>query len=161
MDRPNEDVEEKRWHLERFNNSALYWNNLANQRIFELNRQLLYISTLLLPVTASIITIDNIVLREFEKTLILLGWIFIFLSIIIGLVQVWIDSGYFAYLSNDSSRREEYWSKNEPNSKIKELVKLLGKTQSSSSMAPTYFQAILTFTGLLFIMVVAASQLLR
>ncbi len=155
-----EEVSEKRWHLERFNNAALYWNNLGNQRIFELNRQLLYISTLLLPITASIITVDSIKLREFEKTFILLGWIFIFTSIIVGLIQVWIDAHYFVYLSNDSSTREEYWSKDEENKKIKEWINLLGKTRPSSSIVSTYFQAFLTFTGILLIMIVAASQLL-
>ena len=154
-------TEEKQWHLDRYQKAALYWNNLANQRVFELNRQLLALATIILPLTASIIAIDFIKPREFEKTLLLIGWVFLFLSIILAFVQIWIDANYFSYLSQDSSTREELWSHDRENEKIKKDVDALGKVKGSSTFIPTIFQAFFVFTGLLFIMIVASSMLLR
>lgn len=117
-----EKTTEKRWHLDRFQKAALYWNNLANQQIFELNKQLLSLAFIILPLTASIIAVEFIKPREFEKTLLILGWIFLFLSIILGFVQILLDAIYFNYLSNDSSTREYLWSQNKENDDIKKEV---------------------------------------
>lgn len=154
------DAEEKRWHLDRFQKAALYWNNLANQQIFELNKQLLAFATIILPLTASITVIDSIKLREYQIMLLILGWISLFLSIISGFIQIWIDAKYFNYVSNDSSTREFLWSQDEDNNKIKDAVDKLGHIKPSSSPTPTYFQIFFVLTGLLMIMTVAVSMLI-
>lgn len=155
------DVEEKRWHLDRFQRAALYWNSLANQQIFELNKQLLAFATIILPLTASIVVVDTIQLREYEITLLIFGWIFLFLSIIIGLIQTWIDARYFNYVSNDSSSREWLWSQDKDNNEVKKEVERLGSIKLSSSSAPTLFQVFFVFSGLLIIMFVAVSILIN
>lgn len=155
------DVEEKRWHLDRFQRVALYWNNLANQQIFEVNKQLLAFATVILPLTASIVVIDTIQLREYEVTMLIFGWIFLFLSIISGIIQVWIDARYFNYVSNDSSSRERLWSRDKDNNEIKKEVEQLGSIKPSSSAIPTLFQGFFVFFGLLIIMLVAVSILVN
>lgn len=155
------DAEEKRWHLDRFQKAALYWNNLANQQIFELNRQLLGLATVILPLTASIVVIDTIQLREYEKTMLVFGWVFLFLSIISGLVQVWINAKYLNCVSNDSSNREFLWSQDKDNEEIKKEVNRLGGIKPSSSHIPIAFQAFFASFGLLVIMLVAMSILIR
>lgn len=155
------DVEEKRWHLDRFQRAALYWNSLANQQIFEVNKQLLAFATVILPLTASIVVIDTIQLREYEVTMLIFGWIFLFLSIISGLIQVWIDARYFNYVSNDSSSREWLWSRDKDNNEIKKEVEQLGSIKPSSSPTPTLFQGFFVFFGLLIIMLVAVSILIN
>lgn len=155
------DVEEKRWHLDRFQKTALYWNNLANQQIFEINKQLLAFATIILPLTASIVVIDTIQPREYEVTMMIFGWIFLFLSIISGLIQAWMDARYFNYLSNDSSSREQLWSQNKDNGEIKKEVEQLGNIKPFSSSIPTLFQIFFVFSGLLIIMLVAASMLIN
>lgn len=155
------DIIEKRWHLDRFQRAALYWNNLANQQIFELNKQLLGLATIILPLTASVVVIEIIKLREYEKTLIIMGWICLFLSIVLGLVQICIDSVYFNYVSNDSSSREKLWAQDKDNNQIKEEVERLGSIKPSSSPTPTLFQVFFVFSGLLIIMLVAVSLLIN
>lgn len=148
-------VEEKRWHLDRFQKAALYWNSLANQQGFELNKQLLVFATILLPLSASIVVVDTIQLRGNEIVLLIIGWIFLFLSIIFGLIQIWTDARYFIYISNDSSKREWLWSQNKDNNKIKKEVDKLGSVKPYSPFVSSIFQAILVFSGMLFIMLVA------
>jgi heme/copper-type cytochrome/quinol oxidase subunit 4 len=154
-------IEEKHWHLDRFQRSALYWNNLANQQIFELNKQLLTFASILLPLSASIVVLDTLRLREYEILLLILGWIFLFTSIVLGLIQIWIDAKYFSYVSNDSSNREYLWSQDKDNNKIKDDVDKLGPIKPSSSFTPTLFQVVFVFIGLIFIMLVAVSILLN
>ena len=155
------DVEEKRWHLDRFQRAALYWNNLANQQIFEINKQLLALATIILPLTASIVVIDTIQLREYEVTMLIFGWMFLFLSIISGLIQVWIDARYFNYVSNDSSSRERLWSQDKDNNEVKKEVERLGSIKPFSSSVPTLFQGFFVLFGLLIIMLVAVSILIN
>ncbi len=153
------DKTEKHWHLDRFQKAALYWNNLANQQIFEVNKQLLALATIILPLTASIVTVQFITLREYQKVLLILSWVSLFASIFSGLIQIRIDALYFQYLSNDSSSREKFWAEND-NERAREKVNALGETKSGSSFTPTYFQVFFVSVGLLFIMIVAVSILL-
>jgi len=90
-------------------NNALYWNNLANQRQFELAKQLLTFSALILTVSATaIITFKGISFQSqpLQSYSLLLSWIFGLMSILCGLKQLGVDASYFNYLSNDESKRE-------------------------------------------------------
>ena len=141
--------------------AALFWIELANDKLSEINKQLLSLSAILLPLTASVV-ISPITFREYEKTLMLLGWMFLFSSIIAGFIQIALDAVYFKDLSRDSSKREVLWS--DSNRDIRDIekdVKAIGDTPSSSSHLPLILQSLSISIGLLFIMVVAISLLLR
>lgn len=153
------DTEEQRWHLDRYQRASLYWNNLSNRQVFELNKQLLALATIILPLTASVVVVDTIQLREYEVTLLIFGWVFLFLSIASGLVQIWIDAKYFNYLQNDASTREQEWSQDKNNNEIKKEVRQLGMTEPSSSFVPTLSQVLFIIFGLIIIMSVAVSLL--
>lgn len=144
-----------------FQRAALYWNNLANQRLFDFHKQLLGLATLLLPLTASIVLVESIKLKEFEKTLLLLGWVFLGISIVAGYIQILMDATYFNYLSNDSSQREEIWSSNKKIEDMEKETQVLGKTSPSSTVTPLWIQTFSIFVGLSLLMVVAGSLLFK
>lgn len=141
--------------------AALHWNKLANERLFDLHKQLLGLATLLLPLTASIVIVDSVKLLEVEKTLLLLGWAFLGISIIAGLIQLIIEAKYFNYLSNDSSCREEIWSSERSIEDMQKETKALGRTNPSSTLIPLSIQTFSIFIGLSLIMIVATFLLLR
>jgi len=89
--------------------NALYWNNLANERQFELGKQLITISSLILTVSATaIFSFKGINFQEqpLQSYSLIISWIFILVSIICGLKQLEVDASYFNYLSGDESTRE-------------------------------------------------------
>lgn len=89
--------------------NALYWNNLANQRQFELAKQLLILSSLILTVSATAIVSFrgiNFQSQPLQSYSILLSWLFGLISIICGLKQLCVDASYFDYLARDENIRE-------------------------------------------------------
>ncbi len=142
---------------ESYRSAALHWNNLANQRLFDFNKQLLGLATILLPLTASIIVVDGV--REFEKTLLIVGWIFLGISIITGCIQIMVDAYYFRDISIDSSRRELIFSSNKTEPEMQAAVEALGKIPAESTDLPITIQVFTIFVGLLLIMIVAGSLL--
>lgn len=94
-------------------NNAIHWNNLANQRQFELSKQLLTFSALILTVsTTVIVSFSGISFQSqpLQSFLLLLSWVFSLTSITCGLIQLGIDASYFNYLSNDEGKRESVFS---------------------------------------------------
>lgn len=94
--------------------SALHWNNLANQRQFELAKQLLTIGALILTISATaIVSFKGISfqLQPLQSYSLLLSWVFVLVSIICGLKQLEADASYFNYLSNDESAREDKFAR--------------------------------------------------
>lgn len=144
-------------------NDALFWINLANDCYFHLRNQLIVLATILLPLTASVVVIpkdSKSILIAQEKTLFIYGWLFLGISICLGLIQAWIDANFFRKLSNDSSLREHFRNSLSAD-QADNAVRLLPPVQSSSSHFPLFFQAIFLFGGILLIMSVAAGMLLR
>lgn len=140
-----------------FQKSALHWNNLANERLFEISKQLLGITLIILPLTGSIILANRIITPN-EIELFVFGWITLFISIISGFINLWTEAKYFQYLSNDSSLREVIWS--DSNRSVKEMDKKttkLGSTKSISSPVPLIIQIATLFLGVILIMFVIYS----
>lgn len=157
----NNDEEIRQRNKDSYQRAALFWIDLANQRLSSFNKQLLTIAAILLPLTASLVAANFIDLRDFEKALLIIVWISLGFSLVGGVVQIIIDANYFKYLSRDSSRREEIWSGNDTNEEMTKQTKLLGKTEPTSTHIPLWLQAFTLGQGLLLILVIAISLLLR
>jgi hypothetical protein len=142
-----------------FHGAALYWNKLANERLFEISKQLLGISFIILPLTGSVVLSDKIISTA-NFHLLLLGWITLFASIISGFFNLWIEAKYFNYLSNDSSAREEIWSdSSRPVEQMNKETNKLGPTKQASSFYPLIIQGAALFLGISLIMIVMVSML--
>ena len=140
---------------DRHEKAAFYWNQLANDRVKELNSQLIGLASILLPLTAGIVVVD-IPLEAHHKTLLIISWAFLLISIISGLIQIAIDTMYFKNLSDDESMRDYMYS--QPNKTVSEIVSeinSLGKTKPSSGHCALLIQGISVFLGLTIVMVVA------
>lgn len=154
------DDEVNRINQERFSSSAKFWISLANQQLFELNKQLLSISFLLLPLTASILLVETLILREYQKTLLGLSWIFLFISIVFGLLQIVIDAFYFKSLSRNNSQKEVVWHQRNKTSEQKEKeTEALGGVKETSTFIPLIGQTFTIIVAILLVMSVATSLL--
>ncbi len=159
INKNNEDIRQR--NKDAVQRSALFWIKLTNDRLSEINKQLLGLATIILPITASVIAIEFLIPKDFEKNLLIIGWVLMFISIVAGGIQILVDARYFLFLSRDSSSREALWS--DPNRSIEDIekeVKSLGTMPSSSTHCPLVIQALAIFSGLFLIMLVAASLLL-
>lgn len=142
-------------------NDAKFWIKLANECHFELKKQLLGLATILLPLTASIVVIppNTVDIVEQDKNLIISGWLFLEISIILGLIQTKKDIDYFVKVSRDSSLREHLRNVL-PADCAEKAVNVLPSVPPQSTHVPLYFQALALFVGLLLIMAVATKLLL-
>ena len=107
MDKEDKNFKEKL----KLGSDALFWIDLANKSYFHLRNQLIALATILLPLTASIVILSNdsrVSPNSQEKSLFILGWIFLGVPIVFGLIQTWIDSTFFKDLSGNSSLREHF-----------------------------------------------------
>ncbi len=137
--------------------SALYWNNLANERQFELAKQLITISSLLLTVSATAIVSFrgiNFQSQPLQSYSLLLSWIFVLISIICGLIQLSVDASYFNYLSNDESTREGKFN-SIPYEKAKLDVDRMKPTNPRGDEKWFFLQQIFFALGVIFITVSA------
>ena len=154
MNNNNEEIKQR--NKDAVQRAALFWIELANQRQSEIVRQLLGLSAVLLPLSASVV-ISNIELDKIEKVLLSSSWVLFLISIIAGFIQTHIDAAYFVMLSRDSSKRKLLWSDSNRNIKdIENDVKALGKVPQASTSLPIYFQALTFFIGLILIAFVGA-----
>jgi len=145
------DEELRRRNKDSFGKAALYWISLANERLFEISKQLLGIALILLPLTGSVILAD-VKLTHADLKLLVYGWIALFVSISAGFLNYWIEAKYFKYLSNDSSTREEIWSNTTESIKhMDEKTRKLGRTKANSSFIPTAIQGASLLIGLFII----------
>lgn len=150
----NDEKLRRRNNKNNYQKAALYWNQLANERLFEISKQLLAVGFIILPLTGSII-LSNKTITSTSMTLLVIGWVFLFISIISGLFNLWDEAKYFNYLSSDSSRRELISSDpNRSEAEIDEEIKNLGTTKSASSFYPLIIQALTLFLGAMLIMIV-------
>ncbi|HLC94103.1 MAG TPA: hypothetical protein VJH96_00870 [Patescibacteria group bacterium] len=133
--------------------SALYWNNLANQRQFELAKQLLTIGAVLLTISATaIVTIRGINFQSqpLQSYSLLLSWIFFLFSIICGFKQLINDASYFNYLSNDESTRENKFAVL-PFDRAKQEIESMKPTNSRGDEKWLLLQHVFFYLGLIFI----------
>lgn len=154
-----EDEKLRQRNKDSFQHAALYWNKLANDRVFEISKQLLGIALIILPLSGSIVLANKRIDCD-EKNLLFFGWILLFTSIVSGFINLWKEATYFQYLSIDSSAREEIWS--DTNRSVQDLDKdtdKLGKTRSQSSTIPLIIQITALFFGVFLIMIVIYSLL--
>ena len=148
----NEELRQR--NKDSFQNAALYWNGLANERVFEITKQLLGIALIILPLTGTFLSVTKTI-SSFSLNLLVLSWIALFTSIISGFINLWKEASYFNYLSNDSSTREKIWS--DPNRSVEEMdaeTNKIGSTNSSSSFTPLIIQSISLLVGIFLIMIV-------
>lgn len=151
----NRDEEIRRRNKDSVQKAAFFWIKLANDRLSEINKQLLSIAFILLPLTGSIV-LANKKINFSDKTLLTHGWILLFISIFSGLIQILIDAIYFKSLSRDSSKREKIWSQiDKPISLLASEEKELGEVKGSSTHWPLIIQSFTMFIGLGLIMIVA------
>lgn len=144
---------------EGYSERALFWIDKANQQLSEFNKQLLVLATFLLPLTASVV-VTSIKLSESQKIFLMIGWVYLFLSIVSGLIQYFIDANYFKNLSRDSSKREEIWSDlSRPKNQMEKETKDLGKVPEQSSFFPLTLQAFSLVAGIFLIIFVAITLL--
>ena len=115
---------------------------------------------LLIPLSATVITLKNFEINDFEKTLLERSWVLIFLSIILGFIQIIIDSLYFKNLAYDNNQKAKIWSCVGRSNKILESeTKKINPTKDSSTHIPLILQAISIFLGLSMIIRVSISFL--
>ncbi len=139
--------------------AALFWIELANQRQSEIIRQLLALSSVILPLSASVIVL-NIQLSQSDKILLLASWLLFLFSILSGLIQLLFDSDYFVKISRDSSKRESIWSDSSKQfNKANREVEALGPVPGSSTTVPLYIQEI-SFCIALILLVIIGCRLL-
>lgn len=137
--------------------NALYWNNLANQRQFELAKQLLTIGALILTVSATAIVSFrgiNFQSQPLQSYSLLLSWVFVLVSIICGLKQLEVDASYFNDLSNDESTRESKFALL-PYEKAKSGVDSMKPTNSRGDEKWLCLQQVFFALGVFFITVSA------
>jgi hypothetical protein len=138
--------------------AALHWNSLANERQFELIKQLLTIGALILTISATIIGFFrgniNFQFQPISSTFIVLSWISIVSSIIFGLKQLSVDSSYFNYLSNDESERQSKFERL-PLVEAKDQVKKMKTTISKSDGTWLLLQQTFFLIGVVFISISA------
>ena len=92
--------------------------------------------------------------------MLLWSWVFLGISIFAGLIQTWVDVSYFKKLSDDSSQRGRFFSELLFKDAYK-ASKLLKFVPDKSIHTPVLLQIIFLGAGLLLIMSVAASLLMR
>lgn len=137
--------------------AALFWIELANKRQSEIVHELLAVSAVLIPLSASIV-IAKISLSVFQQHLLVIIWILLLLSVAAGFIQIAIDSNFFIALSRDASSREKLWSDTQRSvNDIENDVKKLGETPGSSTMIPVYIQAVTFLLALITITIVGIS----
>lgn len=154
-----EDEQLRQRNKDLFQKTALYWNQLANERLFEISKQLLGISFIILPLTGSIILADKII-SPINFYLLILGWLLLFASIISGFFNLWVEAKYFNYLSSDSSTRENIWSNSSRSvTEMNERTNKLGATKPTSSFYPLIIQIAALSLGVFLIMLVMGSLL--
>lgn len=140
--------------------AAFEWIRYANERLLEINRQLLGVATILLPLTGSIV-LAPIKIGESEKTLLIVGWVSIFISIIVGFIQLTIETAFLKRWARYESKREEIFS--DPNRSYEDMIKeaqLLQSPSEASTHIPLAIQIFTLFGGLILVMAVAIGILL-
>lgn len=155
---PREEIH-KNWHQAA--HEALYWNKMANDRLAEINKQLLGLATLLLPLTGSVVVLQ-VEINDVLKTLLIGGWIFLFLSILTGFIQIFIDAKFFkGYCDYNTERSETYHMNLGSTVAVAEAaVDRIEKPEISSGHLFLILQGIAISLGLLLITVVATSLLI-
>jgi len=137
--------------------AALFWIELANKRQSEIEHELLAISAVLLPLSVSFVS-TNVILDTTGKLLLSVSWILLLISIVMGFLQILIDSDFFLKLSRDSSKREVIWSDfTKDFEKANKEVEALGRVPGSSAMWPLYVQGISFFVGVLMLTIIGFS----
>ena len=156
-----EDLDLKLRNSESYKEDALFWIELANKSLLVLNKQLFTVAIFLLTGTISIVIADfGIKITDPDKLLLKASWIFLLVSLIMGLVQIWVDAYYFKYLQQDSTRRQSIWSNlYKPVSELEAETRGLDYTDPSGLHIPFVIQAFTVFAGVLLISVVTISIL--
>lgn len=155
----DKEIIHENWHQSA--NEALYWNKMANDKLSEIDKQLLTIAFVLLPLTASVLGL-NINLNDVLKTILIGGWIFTFVSIICGFVHIIIEADFFRKYLDYNTHRSTIYHKNldKTLSTVEAKIEKLQSPSASSGHLFLILQGISISIGLLLIMIVAGFLLI-
>ncbi len=141
--------------------SALFWIELANNRLTNICNHFISLAAILIPLSASLV-ISNNILNFNEKIMLVSTWITLFFSIVFGFLHQLLDVQFFVYLSRDSSKREELWSNtNRGYAQVLKDVLALGTTKNASSHLPLVLQGITFMIGIILISFIGISLLFK
>ncbi len=152
----------KNWHQAA--TESLYWNKMANDRLSEINKQLIALATILIPLTASVLVINQSI-NNVLRTLLIGSWVFLFASVATGFVQIIVDGKFYKkYCNYEASRSQIYHEsmrlRRDDIDAIEERINGLGSLLVSSGHLFLVLQGIPIIIGLLLIMGVAGTLLI-
>lgn len=131
-------------------NETIYWNKMTNDRLSEINKNLISITSLLIPITGSLIFTQ----RHFNNlltTLLCFALFFLFASIIFGFIQIFFDAKFFKAYNDLNAKRSKLYATN-LNKSLDELRKIdenLPKPNASSGHIGLVLQSVTLALGLL------------
>lgn len=159
----NQNEELRRRNKDAAHQSAFHWISLTNKRVLEVNKQLLSLATVLLPLTGSIAAIQSRMdIGKSGRLLLIEGWSLLFASIIAGFIQLVIEISFLKRWAEYESKRESTFSNpNLPLENMEKDAQNLPIPSKSSSHIPLIFQAVSLFVGLVLIMLVALRLLFQ
>ncbi|HWY78924.1 MAG TPA: hypothetical protein VNW29_01060 [Candidatus Sulfotelmatobacter sp.] len=142
-------------------NETMYWNKMANDKNSDITKQLLGVTALLIPLTSSIVlTLGS--LNDALKVLVGGSLIFFFISMIFGVIDIFLAARFFREYTNfNASRSSNYHQKRNETlqSAEKENEKLKPPPMYSSTL-PQVFQIASLGVGILLIIGIAITLLI-
>ncbi len=138
---------------------SIHYENIANDIFIQLTRLFIFLNTFLLTFTSPIfIQIKEI--SELGRTLLFIGWIFLIISIIAGIIQLIVEkifyekiakyyyilAGFYALADNTEKALEEV--------EKKKAIETIKNFQSQSPNTPFAIQVFCFIVGLIFILIV-------
>lgn len=139
---------------------ALYWNEMTNKYDSEITKQLLATAALLIPLTGSIVATD-VVLNGALKTLLIGSLVFFFISMIFGVIDIFMAVNLFkSYMDYNSKRANNYFRNRTHGKKLDDAEsenRKLVPPPITSSIIPKSFQIASLGIGILLIIGVTVS----
>lgn len=142
-------------------NEALFWSKMRNDKLSDLNNHFLTLATIVLPLSGTFLVGFSPV-SSVVKTLVILGWISLLTSIVLGLAHVADSVNFFKdYVNYQSIRSTIYFNNLKKTLDDAEGdIKKLRKPKSSSDNNFIPYQALFLFIGLLLVMVAVTTILI-
>lgn len=138
---------------------AAHYEDFANNIFIQLTRLFISLSVFLLTFTSPIF-IQITELSELEKTLLFIGWIFLLISIVVGIIQLVIEKRFYEGLAKYYYTIAGLYSSVDNTEKAlgeverKKTEETLRSFRYQSSTIPFAIQVFCFMTGLIFILVV-------
>lgn len=131
----------RRINQERLQSSSIYWNNFSNTLGFELNKLLITLATITIPLsllpltnkeTISVINMD-------EKKLFFTSLVSLFLSIVFGLIHMYKESEFFDGWAKQENKRAGIFSEDSfvgtnPTEAFNKFTKMINRSRHEEKM---------------------------